>query len=270
MELAQSLIEKGCHVCAFFQRPNEEFKILIPFLKEGIETGDKVVEILDPTRRPEHVRRLTEAGVPVKRVLGRGQLELRDWRDSHLRSGRFDRHDMTALLEQIATKGERWGTGVTRLWSDMQWAAEESADVWELLEFEAGLNKVLPRHDVATVCSYDLRRFRSSVVMDILRTHPLVIVGGVLRQNPFYLDPDDLLRDLRERVRLPDEGATVAKSQLFSLEEGLDYTVDDGGAAVMSEKGFERLTAAHRRGFEVVITVDDHVIFALPAEIAAA
>ena len=125
MELAQSLIEKGCHVCAFFQRPNEEFKILIPFLKEGVETGDKVVEILDPTRRPEHVRRLTEAGVPVKRVLGRGQLELRDWRDSPLRSDRFDRHDMTALLEQIATDGERWGTGVTRLWCDMQWAAEE-------------------------------------------------------------------------------------------------------------------------------------------------
>ena len=66
------------------------------------------------------------------------------------------------------------------------------------------------------------------------------------------------------------EGATVAKSQLFSVKEGLDYTVDEGGAAVMSEKGFERLTAAHRRGFEVVITVGDHVIFALPAEIAAA
>ena len=92
----------------------------------------------------------------------------------------------------------------------------------------------------------------------------------MLRQNPFYLDTDDLLRELRERVQLPDEGATVAKSQLFSVKEGLDYTVDEGGAAVMSEKGFERLTAAHRRGFEVVITVGDHVIFALPAEIAAA
>lgn len=142
--------------------------------------------------------------------------------------------------------------------------------IGRLLEFEAGLNKVLPRHDMATVCSYDLRRFRSSVVMDILRTHPLVLIGGVLRQNPFYLEPDDLMRELNERVRPPDEGATVAKSQLFILEEGLDYTVDEGGAAVMSEKGFERVTAAHRRGYEVVITIDDHVIFALPAEIAAA
>jgi len=68
MQLAQTLIETRCHVCAFFQRSSEEFKILVPFLKQGIDAGDKVVEMLDPARRPEHLRRLTEAGVPVKRA----------------------------------------------------------------------------------------------------------------------------------------------------------------------------------------------------------
>src|SRR5437764_706433 len=27
--------------------------------------------------------------------------------------------------------------------------------------------------------------------MDIMRTHPMVIVGGVLRENPFFVPPDD-------------------------------------------------------------------------------
>jgi hypothetical protein len=204
MQLAHTLIETRCHVCAFFQHPNEEYKILIPFLKEGVETGDTAVDILNPLCRAEHVRRLTEAGLPVKRALGRGQLELREWRDTYLRTGRFDRHDMTALLEEIAIGGEQRGTGVTRLWADMQWAAEESLDMLELVEYEAGLNKMLPKHDMAAVCSYYVTRFRSSVVMDILRTHPLVIVGGSLRQNPFYVESDEFLRELSERVRLPD------------------------------------------------------------------
>src|SRR5688500_1308096 len=99
--------------------------------------------------------------------------------------------------------------------------------------------------------------------MDILRTHPLVIVGGALRQNLFYVEPDEFLRELSERVRLPDEDATVARSQLFILEEELDYTVDEGRAAVLTEQGFERLVMAHRKGFEVVIMVDDEVTFAL-------
>jgi hypothetical protein len=80
------------------------------------------------------------------------------------------------------------------------------------------------------------------------------------------MEPDELLRELNERVRLPDEGAIVAKSELFVLEEGDDYTVDEGRAAVLTEYGFERLVAAHRQGFEVVIMVDDNVIFALSAD----
>lgn len=35
--------------------------------------------------------------------------------------------------------------------------------------------------------------------MDILRTHPMAVVGGVLRQNPFFVPPDEFLHELRER-----------------------------------------------------------------------
>lgn len=35
--------------------------------------------------------------------------------------------------------------------------------------------------------------------MDILRTHPMAVVGGVLRQNPFFVPPDEFLRELRDR-----------------------------------------------------------------------
>ena len=132
MRLAQTLFETRCHVCAFFQRPNEEYRLLVPFLKEGIDAGDKVVEFLKATRRPEHVRRLTEAGVSVRRALNRRQLDLHVWEDTYLRNGRFNRHEMTRLLQEIATASEQRGTGVTRLWADMQWAAEEYLDTREL------------------------------------------------------------------------------------------------------------------------------------------
>jgi hypothetical protein len=43
-------------------------------------------------------------------------------------------------------------------------------------------------------------RFGANVVMDILRTHPMVIIGGILQENPFFVPPDEFLRELRERV----------------------------------------------------------------------
>jgi hypothetical protein len=36
--------------------------------------------------------------------------------------------------------------------------------------------------------------------MDILRTHPMVIIGGVLQENPFFVPPDEFLREIRERT----------------------------------------------------------------------
>jgi hypothetical protein len=36
-------------------------------------------------------------------------------------------------------------------------------------------------------------------VVDIMRTHPMVVIGGVLQENPFFVPPDEFLKELRER-----------------------------------------------------------------------
>ncbi len=35
--------------------------------------------------------------------------------------------------------------------------------------------------------------------MDIMRTHPMVIIGGILQDNPFFVPPDEFLQELRRR-----------------------------------------------------------------------
>jgi hypothetical protein len=35
--------------------------------------------------------------------------------------------------------------------------------------------------------------------MDALRTHPVVIIGGLLQENPFYVSPEQLLSEIRQR-----------------------------------------------------------------------
>jgi hypothetical protein len=37
------------------------------------------------------------------------------------------------------------------------------------------------------------------IVVDIMRTHPMIIVGGILQENPFFVPPDEFLRELRQR-----------------------------------------------------------------------
>jgi hypothetical protein len=68
------------------------------------------------------------------------------------------------------------------------------------LEFETRVNYLTPKYQDVLCCIYDLAQFGANVVMNILRTHSMVIIGGILQENPFFVPPDEFLRELRERA----------------------------------------------------------------------
>src|SRR6266436_8947415 len=41
--LAGSVLGNRCHVCAFFNGRDEEYEVLLPFVRDGLERGEKVV-----------------------------------------------------------------------------------------------------------------------------------------------------------------------------------------------------------------------------------
>jgi hypothetical protein len=66
------------HICAFFNTPDEEYRVLLPFIVEGVERGEKAVHVVDPELRDDHLRRLASAGLDVASLTKSGQLELLD------------------------------------------------------------------------------------------------------------------------------------------------------------------------------------------------
>src|SRR5205809_7211042 len=97
IRFAGSVLGTQRHVCAFFHNPDEEYRVLLPFIKEGFERGEKDFHIVDPKLREEHVERLASAGIDVAAVEQSGQFELRNWADAYLRDGHFDQSRMLAL-----------------------------------------------------------------------------------------------------------------------------------------------------------------------------
>jgi hypothetical protein len=187
------------HVCGFFHSQEEEYRVLLPLSKEGFERGEKVFHIVDSEHRPERMRRLEEFGISAVAAQRPDQVEVRAWEDAYLRGGRFDKEAMMTLLEETLRGAKADGFGQTRVWANMDWAVGEFPGVEDLVEYETRINDFLPRYDDLVVCTYDLTKFGASVVIDVLRTHPLVILGGILQENPFFVPPDELLRELRAR-----------------------------------------------------------------------
>jgi hypothetical protein len=199
ISLAGSELGDVRHVCAFFNSTDEEYHVLMPFIKDGFDCGQKAVHVLDPGQHHNHLQRLAAAGIDAAEAQRSGQFDLRSSTETYLRAGRFDQDRMVEFFEQLAGGNASSGFPLSRIVCHMEWATDGRSHVDDLVEFESRVNDVWSRHDDAVICTYDLAKVGGDTVIDIMRTHPMIIIGGILQHNPFFVPPEQFLRELRER-----------------------------------------------------------------------
>ncbi|MGH3671797.1 MAG: MEDS domain-containing protein [Pseudonocardiaceae bacterium] len=182
----------GDHICAFYRGSRERDDILIPYLRVGLQTGDKCICVVDSADPREALAELgSEAD--VDRWIGDDQLELRASTDAYLRSGRFCTEEMLAFWEDFVGSAVAGRFGFARSVGEMTWALRQAPGVEELVGYESELNRFLPRYPQVILCLYDLERFSGEIIIDLLKTHPRVLLGSMVLDNPYYLEPDEFL-----------------------------------------------------------------------------
>jgi hypothetical protein len=196
---AGSVLTNYRHVCAFFSSPEEEYDTLLPFVLDGLQRGERAYHVLPPQYREEHLQQLRGAGIDVAAAQDRRQLEIATPNETYLRGGRFNKDAMLALIQETLKNGTALGFPLTRMVAHAETVLEDWSKVDEWIEYETWVSKVLPGYDDVVVCTYDTNLLNGSVAVDILRTHPVAIIGGMLYQNPFFVEPRELLNQLPRR-----------------------------------------------------------------------
>jgi hypothetical protein len=197
-QFAEAILERAHHVCAFFHSKDEQARTLEPFVLEGLAAGEKAIHIVNTDLREDYDRRMIAAGVDLDGLERSGQLEVMAWPTSP-REGTIDRDGAIEMVEQLLRAVREGGYRRARVVGEMDWAVRDHILDDELIALEARLHQVYMRHEVWVICSYDLTQFGSAVVLDVLRTHPAAMIGGVLQHNPFFIPPEEMLEELRGR-----------------------------------------------------------------------
>jgi hypothetical protein len=113
---------------------------------------------------------------------------------SYLRVGRSDQDRTLDVFEQLAAAKSNFR--LSHIGCRMGWAA----DRWhidDLIEFESRVYHVWSSHEEAVICVCDLAKFGGDAVIDIMHTHPMVVIGRIIEQNPIFVPPDEFLRERR-------------------------------------------------------------------------
>jgi len=195
---AGSTLGRYRHVCAFFNSAEEEYATLLPFVRDGIERGERALHLVRSQYREHHLDRLRGAGIDVATAQQCGQLEVAIPEETYLRGGRFDKEAVSIVLQDALKKGMALGFPLTRLIAHAETVLEDWSNLDDWIEYEAHANDVLQGYD-PVICTYDASLLNGSLAVDILRTHPVAVIGGRLYENPIFVPPAEFLPQIIER-----------------------------------------------------------------------
>ena len=111
----------------------------------------------------------------------------------YLRSGRFRADEVIgtwkAAIADAMYAGQFDVVRAVETWS----RRDVLPDINELLMLESEMNQYLPLYPQVIVCLYDIDRFGGGALMNLVKTHPRMLVGGVVIENPYLMTPDEVL-----------------------------------------------------------------------------
>jgi hypothetical protein len=191
------------HACAFVDSRDEQYEILLPYLQEGLACKERLITMVGKVNLHDHCERLRRGGLDPDVLEARGELSVSTSEESFPRDGSTTPSSILAGWEANLDEAERSGYSGVRGFREMDSALAASRRTDDLLEHEARVNFLALRMAHPVVCVYDVNNVSGRLIMEILSTHPKVIVGGRLHENPYFVSPEAYLTTLALRRRRP-------------------------------------------------------------------
>lgn len=185
-------IAAGDHVIAIVSE-DRDVDLLTSYYSPALEAGDPCVAVASPETATEIAESLREAELVGKTDLltvhNPGQLGTRE-------DGNFDveqflargGEDIGRLIENGATRIRHGGI--------MRWLDDVGVSDEDRIYLEARINQVIEGSCMSGFCVYDSRHIGGHLLVQLLRTHPKVLLDGRVIHNPFYTTPDKVIEEL--------------------------------------------------------------------------
>ncbi len=180
-------LRPGQHLCWLYESDDECRIVLAAFARHGLARNEKIIYIVDSRSEEEIGRVLRAEGLDIERAFDRGQIDSYSSADTFLAGGAADPARTLALIKEENRRAQVAGFTALRICSEMTWLLRELPGVTRWLEFEIGLHELARDEKFLAICQYDLRRFSSKQLIEVIRNHPVAMVGKTLHENFYHV-----------------------------------------------------------------------------------
>lgn len=186
-------LDIGSHICSIYRNDDELFSPVLPFLKHGSAKNQKCLYIADEHTNEEISSKIECPGLQILRA-----------GDTYLQGGFFEPDKMITFITATVHGFARQGFSGVRAAAEMTWMLNGATTVEKLISYESKLNEIFPKLPFAAVCQYNEMKFSKDILIDIIRTHPLIMLHGKLYENKYFYTAPEYSANLLKRFKSED------------------------------------------------------------------
>jgi DNA-binding CsgD family transcriptional regulator len=192
-------VERGTHLCALYSGRVERDDLLMRFLKAGLRDGDKCLCLMDQVE-PEKVRERVGCEDDAGRAGRADQLDVGRAASVYSESGHNTAEHMTTFIEDTANRAAQSGFRNLRAVGEMSGVLPGPPGATEFFAYESSIEHLQAQIPVLLMLMYDLEVFGTPLLVDVMKTHPKVLVGTTVLDNPDSLTPQQYLESRRPAI----------------------------------------------------------------------
>ncbi|WP_287153823.1 MEDS domain-containing protein [Candidatus Solincola tengchongensis] len=218
-------LEPGDHLCHFYTDPAERDEVAVTYFHLGLDRGEKILYRGKATTWRKILVALRREGHDVDSLLARGELSFFDSREAHPPGKPFDARAALEFLEGEAAQCAAEGWPALRVLGDMSWVVDRSGDWKEMARFEAEINRLPSAKSCIFLCQFGSGLLDPSFQLELLYTHPKVLVEKEVYDNVFYRPPGEYLGNMHSRSVLSHhlDNLKERKRALLQIDEAREF-----------------------------------------------
>jgi DNA-binding winged helix-turn-helix (wHTH) protein len=178
-------LSEHTHAGHIYESRDEQLGVTASFFRASLGERLRCVYVHAQSDDAAAVRALATAGLDVSGAIESAALQVADRRLLPSVPGELDVEGLMTFLRDRAHEAEVAGYEGVRGVGDMAWTIPADPAHEQLTRYETLVNGALSSLSAAAICQYDRSRFRDAVLLDVLFTHPWLIIAGTLCQNPY-------------------------------------------------------------------------------------
>jgi len=190
---AKTKLPPGTHICQIYSDEKERDDSLKAYLTRGVQLGECNACFSENITKEQLAAHMANMGVDLEKSTQSGALLLSGSREVYFEGNRFDPNRMLALLTQFHKKSTTDGYTGARVIGEMHPDIATIEGGSRLIEYESRVSVLLRTHPITTVCQYDARVFDGATILNVLKVHPMMVVRGTVIENPFFVQPEEIL-----------------------------------------------------------------------------